>query len=135
MKKRIITISREFGSGGRYIGEEISKKLGIEFYDKEIIAKVAEKTGFAKEFIEQKGEYAPLKNIFAYGLVGRDANGKSVDDMLYSVQREIIIEASDKSPCVIVGRNADYLLKDRDDCINVFIYGNMDKKVERISNI
>lgn len=68
-------------------------------------------------------------------LVGRDANGKSVDDMLYSVQRKIIIEASDKSPCVIVGRNADYLLKDRDDCINVFIYGNMDKKVERISNI
>lgn len=117
MKKRIITISREFGSGGRYIGEEISKKLGIEFYDKEIIAKVAEKTGFAKEFIEQKGEYAPLKNIFAYGLVGRDANGKSVDDMLYSVQREIIIEASDKSPCVIVGRNADYLLKDRDEYI------------------
>jgi hypothetical protein len=133
--KRIITISREFGSGGRFIGKEIAEKLGIGFYDKDIIAKVSEKTGFAKEFIEEKGEYAPLKNIFAYGLVGRNMNGQSVDDMLFAAQREFIMELAEKESCVIVGRNADYILRDRDDCINVFICGNMDKKIERISRL
>lgn len=133
--KRIITISREFGSGGRFIGEEVAKTLGIGFYDKEIIAQIAEKTGFAKDFIEEKGEYAPLKNIFAYGLIGRNANGQSVDDILFAAQREFIKELADRESCVIVGRNADYILRDRDDCVNVFICGNADNKVERICRL
>lgn len=135
MSKRIITISREFGSGGRYLGEQISKKLGIAYYDKDIIAEVAEKTGFAKEFIEQKGEYAPLKNIFAYGLVGRNPNGSSMDDYLHQTIREIILKAAQKGPCVIVGRNSDYILRERTDCINVFIHGNAKEKIERICKL
>ena len=75
MKNRIITISREFGSGGRYIGEETAKKLGIAYYDKEIIAKTAEATGFSQDFIEKKGEYSPTKSLFAYAFVGRDSLG------------------------------------------------------------
>lgn len=135
MSKRIITISREFGSGGRYIGEQIAKELGIEYYDKEIIAEVAEKTGLAKDFIEEKGEYSPMKNLFGYGFIGRNMNGQSMEDMLNSVQRSIIVEAAEKSPCVIIGRNADFILKDRDDVLNVFIMGDKKEKKERICRL
>lgn len=132
---KIVTISREFGSGGRFIGEQLAKRLGIQFYDKKIISEVAEKTGLAEEFIEQKGEYAHLKNIFAYGLIGRNQNGESIDDILYATQREILIDAVKKGPCVIVGRNADYIFKDYKECINVYICGNMEEKIERISKL
>ena len=132
---KIVTISREFGSGGRFIGEQLAKRLGIQFYDKKIISEVAEKTGLAEEFIEQKGEYAHLKNIFAYGLIGRNQNGESIDDILYAAQREILIDAVKKGPCVIVGRNADYIFKDYKECINVYICGNMKEKIARISKL
>lgn len=135
MSKRIITISREFGSGGRFIGEQIAKELGIAYYDKEIIAEVATKTGLAKEFVEERGEYSPMKNLFGYGFVGRNLNGQSMEDMLDSVQRSFILEAADKGPCVIIGRNADYILKDRDDVLNVFITGNEKEKKERICKL
>ena len=135
MSKRIITISREFGSGGRYIGEQVAKELGIAYYDKEIIAEVATKTGLAKEFVEEKGEYSPMKTLFGYGFVGRNLNGQSMEDMLDSVQRSIILEAAEKSPCVIIGRNADYILRDRDDVLNVFITGDREVKKERICRL
>ena len=66
MKQTIITISREFGSGGHFIGEEVSKRLGIPFYDKNIIQQIAEKTGFSEDFVKEQSEYAPSKNMFAY---------------------------------------------------------------------
>lgn len=135
MEKKIITISREFGSGGRFIGEEIAKKLGYEFYDKTIIGKIAEETGFSEKFIEEKAEYAPTKNIFSYAFVGRNSSGMSIEDYLNSVQRKIILDAVEKGPCVIVGRCADYILKDREDCVNVFIHGEMENKLERIKRI
>lgn len=135
MSKRIITISREFGSGGRYIGAEVAKRLGIAFYDKDIIASIAEKTGLSQEYIEQKGERAPFKSIFAYGLVGRNASGQSMDDILYNAQREFLLEKAEAEPCVIVGRNADYILRERTDCINVFIHGDMPVKTERIMKL
>ena len=71
MKQTIITISREFGSGGHFIGEEVSKRLGIPFYDKNIIQQIAEKTGFSEDFVKEQSEYAPSKNMFAYAFVGR----------------------------------------------------------------
>lgn len=135
MEKRIITISREFGSGGRFIGEEIAKKLGYEFYDKTIIGKIAEETGFSEKFIEEKAEYAPTKNIFSYAFVGRNSSGMSIEDYLNSVQRKIILDIVERGPCVIVGRCADYILKDREDCANVFIHGEMKNKLERIERI
>lgn len=135
MEKKIITISREFGSGGRFIGEEIAKKLGYEFYDKTIIGKIAEETGFSEKFIEEKAEYAPTKNIFSYAFVGRNSSGMSIEDYLNSVQRKIILDAVEKGPCVIVGRCADYILKDREDSVNVFIHGEMKNKLERIKRI
>lgn len=135
MAKRIITISREFGSGGRFIGEEVAKKLGIAYYDKNIINEIAEKSGLSPEYVQKNAELSPKKGLFAYALAGRDITGRSVEDMVYETQRKVILELADKEPCVIIGRNADYILKDRDDALNVFIHGDMPEKIQRISQL
>lgn len=80
MAKRIITISREFGSGGRFIGEEVAKKLGIAYYDKNIIGQIAEKSGLSPEYIQENAELSPKKGLFAYAFSGRDITGKSVEE-------------------------------------------------------
>ncbi len=135
MKKRIITISREFGSGGRFIGEEVAKKLGIAYYDKNIINDIAEKSGLSPEYVQKNAELSPKKGLFAYVFAGRDITGKSVEDMVYEAQRKVILELAEKEPCVIIGRNADYILKDRDDVLNVFIHGDTLKKIQRITRL
>ena len=135
MAKRIIMISRELGSGGRFIGEEIAKKLGIAYYDKNIIGQIAEKSGLSPEYIQENAELSPKKGLFAYAFSGRDITGKSVEDMVYEAQRNIILELAEKEPCVIIGRNADYILKDRDDVLNVFIHGDMPEKIKRITGL
>ena len=135
MAKRIITISREFGSGGRFIGEEVAKKLGIAYYDKNIIGQIAEKSGLSPEYIQENAELSPKIGLFAYAFSGRDITGKSVEDMVYEAQRNIILELAEKEPCVIIGRNADYILKDRDDVLNVFIHGDMLEKIKRITGL
>ena len=135
MAKRIITISREFGSGGRFIGEEVAKKLGIAYYDKNIINEIAEKSGLSPEYIQENAELSPKKGLFAYAFAGRDMTGKSVEDMVYEAQRKVILDLAEKEPCVIIGRNADYILKDRDDVLNVFIHGDMPEKIHRIIHL
>ena len=135
MAKRIITISREFGSGGRFIGEEVAKKLGIAYYDKNIINQIAEESGLSPDYIQESAELSPKKGIFAYALAGRDITGKSVEDMVYEAQRKVILELAEKEPCVIIGRNADFILKGRDDVLNVFIHGNMPEKMKRICQL
>ena len=135
MTKRIITISREFGSGGRFIGEEVAKKLGIAYYDKNIINEIAEKSGLSPEYIQENAELSPKKGLFAYAFAGRDITGKSVEDLVYEAQRKVILELAEKEPCVIIGRNADYILKDRDDVLNVFIHGDMPEKIQRICKL
>ena len=135
MAKRIITISREFGSGGRFIGEEVAKKLGIAYYDKNIIGQIAEKSGLSPEYIQENAELSPKKGLFAYAFSGRDITGKSVEDMVYESQTNIILGLAEKEPCVIIGRNADYILKDRDDVLNVFIHGDMPEKIKRITGL
>ena len=132
MAKRIITISREFGSGGRFIGEEVAKQLGIAYYDKNMINEIAEKSGLSPEYIQENAELSPRKGLFAYAFSGRDITGKSVEDMVYEAQRKVILDLAQKEPCVIVGRNADYILKDREDVLNVFIHGDMPEKIQRI---
>ena len=135
MAKRIITISREFGSGGRFIGEEVAKQLGIKYYDKDIIAQIAEQSGFSPEYITEKAELSPKKGLFAYAFSGRDVTGKSIEDMVYEAQRKVILEIAEKESCVIIGRNADFILKDKDNVLNVFIHGDMPEKVARICKL
>ena len=135
MTKRIITISREFGSGGRFIGEEVAKKLGVAYYDKDIIGQIAEQSGFAPEYIQENAELSPKKGLFAYAFAGRDITGKSVEDMVYEAQRKVILEIAERESCVIIGRNADFILRDKNDVLNVFIHGDMPEKTQRIMGL
>lgn len=135
MSKKIITISREFGSGGRVIGEAVAKELGYKYYDKDIIAEIAKQTGFDFNFIQRHGELSPQKGLFSYSFIGRDSTGKSIEDMIYEAQYKIITKIADQEPCVIVGRNADYILRERTDVLNVFIHGNEKEKAKRICEL
>lgn len=135
MNKRIITISREFGSGGRFIGEEIAKKLGMVYYDKDIIDRIAEESGLAPDFIKESAELSPKRGLFAYAFAGRDMTGKSIEDIVYEAQRRVILSIAEKEACVIIGRNADYVLRDRDDVFHVFIHGNEPEKTARICHL
>ena len=135
MAKRIITISREFGSGGRFIGEEVAKQLGIAYYSENIIDQIAQQSGLSPEYIEENAELSPKNGLFAYAFSGRDITGKSVDDVLYEAQRKVILEIAEKEPCVMIGRNADFILKDRDDVLNVFVHGDMPEKIKRICKL
>ena len=130
--KKIITISREFGSGGRTIGKQVAEQLGYRFYDKELIEKIAQEAGLSQEFVEKSGEHSPGKNMFSYAFVGRGINGVSVEDYLWRKQREIILELAEQGNCVIVGRCADYILRDRTDSLHVFIHADLDKRIERV---
>lgn len=136
MKKTIITISRQFGSGGRTVGRIVAEKLGIPFYDKELVEQISLDSGFAENFVEEHGEHSPGKSIFSYAFAPQGIpgvmNGMSTADFLWSVQCNAILQLAEKGPCVIVGRNADYVLKDREDAFHVFIHADMDFRKDRI---
>lgn len=132
MAKTIITISREFGSGGRTIAKMVAEQLGIPCYDKELIEKIAEESGYEKDFVAKSADEAPGKNFFSYTFVGRDAHGLSLNDYLWQAQCKVIYDLAEKGSCVIVGRCADYLLRDRSDCLKVFIHADPKKRAERI---
>ena len=136
MKKNVITISRQFGSGGRTIGRELANRLGIPFYDKELVDQIALESGFAPQYVEEHGEHAPNKNRFAYAFTGAGShgilNGLSTADFLWTIQCNVIMQLAEKGPCVIVGRNADYILKDRKDCLHAYIHADEDFRADRI---
>ena len=127
----IITISREFGSGGRTIGKEVAKRLNIPCYDQEIIEKIAEESGFSKDYIEDKGEYANHKNWFANAFASGGSNhGASNQDYLWVLR--VICELAQKGPCVIIGRCADYILGKDYKCLKVFVHASLEKRIEHI---
>ena len=131
--KKIITISRQFGSGGRSIGKEVAEKLGYDYYDSELVTQVAEKTGLHPSYIEDAGEYAPGKSILSYAFSsGASPGSMNASDYLWSAQCSVILELAEKGNCVIVGRCADYILRDRDDCLNVFIHANKEYRAKHI---
>lgn len=137
MKKKIITISRQCGSGGRYIGEQLAKELGISCYDEKLMDMVVKASGFATEFIEDKGEHMTGSLLFniasslSYASNVFYGNGMTIQDEVYLIQNRIIKELAEKEPCVIVGRCADYVLRDRKDCLNVFIHADEEDKIDR----
>lgn len=136
MKKNIITISRQFGSGGRTVGHLVAEKLGIPFYDKELVEHIALESGFAPKFVEEHGEHAPGKSLLSYAFAPQGVpgvmNGLSTADFLWNIQCGAILQLAEKGPCVIVGRNADYILKDRDDVFHVFTYADTEFRADRI---
>lgn len=139
MEQKIITISRQFGSAGRSIGKKVAQQLDLPYYDKELIKQVAEKTGFSPEYVENIGEYSPGKSIFSYAFslpgTGGMMGGMSASDFLWVMQRQVILDLAEKGPCVIVGRCADYILRERTDCLHVFIHADEAARAERIVRV
>lgn len=133
MKNRVITISREFGSGGRTIGKKVAEKLGIPCYDSEIIQKITEETGYAPEYVKEAGEYA--SGSFLSSAFSNRAFGPTNEDILWNHQYRVITELAEKGPCVIVGRCADYILRDKADCLKVFIHADMAFRAKRIVEV
>ena len=137
--KRIITISREFGSGGRAIGKAVAERLGYKFYDAEIIDEVVKSSGISREIVEKYDEYATHKNSFLYAIAinagGDSYNRLSIANRVQITQAEVIKRIAEEGNCVIIGRGADYVLRDRDDCLNVFIRADIKFRAKRVIDI
>ncbi len=132
----LVTISREYGSGGRIIGKLVAEKLGVPFYDKEIIDLAVEESGFSREMIESAELKA--KSSFAYSLASTVSFGESVsggslsvNEKLFLAQFDVIKKIGDSGEGVIVGRCADYVLRDTPGVTNVFIYSEMEERIKR----
>lgn len=124
----IITIAREYGSGGRLIGLQVAKELDIPFYDKELIVLAAKESGFAEDFVrkmEQTKTISFLYNIYM------NSQALPASDQVFLAQSRVIQDIAQKGPCVIVGRCADYVLRDRKDCMHTFIHAPLDERVRR----
>ncbi len=130
-RKFVITISREYGSGGRYIGKLVAEKLGISLYDNEFIEKVAKETGLSEEYIknneQRRDNILELNSGYYFGLNNADE--------LFLKESELIKKIAENEACVIIGRCADFILKDRKDIIKVFIYSSIEDKINRVTNI
>ena len=130
-KQIVITVSREYGSGGRYVGRLIADKLGIKLYDKEFITKVAEETGLSEEYIEnneqKRDALAGLNNGYYFGLNNADE--------LFIKESELIKNVANKESCVIIGRCSNFILKDKENVVKVFIYSSMEDKIKRATEI
>lgn len=135
MKNRIITISREFGSGGRTVGKQTAEKLGIPCYDQEILEKLSEESGFVKDYVKEQSEYANYGGFWANAFSSRSLSGISNQDYLWIIQKQLILDLAGKGSCVIVGRCADFILKDTADCLTVFIHAQLQKRMERVVKI
>ena len=133
MKNRVITISREFGSGGRTIGKKVAEKLGIPCYDSEIIQEMAKETGFAPDYVKEVGEYVP--DSFLSAAFSNRMFGPTNEDILWEHQYRVITELAEKSSCVIIGRCADFILQDKVDCLKVFIHADMAFRAKRIVEV
>jgi len=136
--RTVITIARQYGSGGREIGEMLAQKLGVPYYDKELIALAAKKSGLSEEVFRQADERATSSLLYSlvmgtYGFGGGVAgmNDMPINDKLFLIQADIIRKAAEKGACVIVGRCADYVLRERKDCLKVFIHADRDSRLRR----
>ena len=134
-RKLVITLSREFGSGGHKIGELLAKELNVPFYDKKIIDKAAEKTGLTADFIAEHEQRYTSSLMFNLAMGNYSRTGElPLHDKIDIVESDIIRDYASQGSCVIIGRCADYVLENDFDCLNVFIYADDIKKIERIVN-
>ena len=136
--KKVITITRQFGSGGREIGKKLVEAYGIPFYDNEIISRAAKDTGFAEAAFERAEDKASNSllysiamgmNVFSSQDVG--FSGLSLDDRIFLAQSKVIRNVAKEGPCVIVGRCADYILKNQENVVNLFIRATLDFRIKR----
>lgn len=126
--KIVVTVSREYGSGGRYVAKLLSEKLGVKFYDKEIVTKLAEETGLSEEYIEENEQKRGILST----LENDQVTGLSSKDELFIKETELIKKLARKDSCVIVGRCADFILKNNRNIVKVFVYSDMEDKIKRV---
>ena len=135
MKNRIITISREYGSGGRQVGELLAKELGIPFYDREILQMSAEKSGMSADFLERRDEV--IQNTFLHNLMHATYPNieayydTPITDKVFQAQSSVIKEIAAQGSCVIVGRCADYILRDNPALVTVFVRATIDDRIRQ----
>ena len=133
-KHRIVTISREFGSGGRTIGKKLAEELKIPCYDSELIHEIARQSGFAEAYVQRVEESSPTG--WAASLFSSNrAFGPTNEDYLWEIQRKVILELAEKGPCVIVGGCAGYILRHTADCLTAFIHASMEYRAKRIVEV
>lgn len=137
--KTIITIGRQFGSGGKEIGERLAKELGIPFYDRELLTRAAKESGFCEEMIQNHDErptnsflYNLVMDTYSFGYNSAAMVDMPISQKVFLAQFDAIRKIADEGPCVIVGRCADYALSEYDNCLNIFIHGDQKCKIERI---
>ncbi len=131
MKKTVITISREYGSGGRIIGKKLAEALGISFYDGELLSLVAKESGYTEEFVRQNDQ-KKTQSLLYHLYMGSQILPAS--DMIFIAQSRVIKDLYSKESCVIVGRCADYVLRGKEDVINIFIHAPIESRAERVKN-
>ena len=131
MKKTVITISREYGSGGRIIGKKVAEALGINFYDGELLSLVAKESGYTVDFVRQNDQ-KKTQSLLYHLYMGSQILPAS--DMIFIAQSKVIKDLQEKENCVIVGRCADYVLRGRDSVINIFIHAPLLSRTERVKN-
>ena len=134
-KFKIIAISRQFGSGGRTIGKFLAEQLNIPLYDREIISQVAKESGFAESYVEEKGEYGSSDKAAGMFINRSCYSSASNEDTIWNFQTKFIKEHTEKEPCIIIGRCADYILRNRLDVLRVFIHADMKERIKRISEV
>lgn len=133
MSKHIITISRQYGSGGRFIGKLLAEKLGIPLYDNELITLAAKKSGYSEAIFENVEKTATHSLLYSLSMFGSTAGvyGLPLSDKVFIIQSEIIKKVASEGPCVIVGRCADYVLKDDPNVVHVFIHSDLEDRIKR----
>lgn len=129
MKHIVITVGCEYGSGGPEIGKAIAENFGIEYYDRDLVDKVVEKIGIERELVEKVDEGNNVKHSFDTKFGPRYAN---LTNVVIHNQFEVIQKLAEQSSCVIIGRCSDYILKERTDCLNIFIYAPIEKRIKTI---
>ncbi len=131
----VITISRQYGTGGREIGYKLAKQLGITFLDRELITRAAKKSGFSEELFDQLDKRATNSFLYSLTMFGSTGlNGMSLTDQLYLAQAKVVREAAEDGPCVIVGRCGDHVLRECTNKFDFFIHGTIEDRVRRIQS-
>lgn len=136
----IITIARQYGSGGREIGALLAKELGIKYYDKELLSRAAKESGICEELFENHDEkptnsflYSLVMDTYSFGYTSAAFSDMPINQKVFLAQFNTIKKIADEGPCVIVGRCADYALEDYDNCLSVFIHADLNKRIRRVS--
>lgn len=134
----VITISRQFGSGGHEVGEKLARQLDVPFYDKALIAMAAKQSGLSEEVFANADEkatssllYSMVMGSYSFGARVPGINEMPINDKLFIIQSDIIKKAAADGPCVIIGRCADYILREHENCLNVFVHANKEDRIRR----